>query len=148
LYISAHWCPPCRVFTPMLAAKYKLLKEAGEKFEILFLSCDRTKEECATYFAEMPWKLLSFDDEEMKQAVMGACEVNSIPSLLQFDKDGFRRCDLICEGSILECETIEGKHLATSIYISYALVKLIKLSLEIVAVFCTFCRSTIVVPIL
>jgi nucleoredoxin len=26
LYFSAHWCPPCRGFTPNLVAKYNELK--------------------------------------------------------------------------------------------------------------------------
>jgi len=25
LYFSAHWCPPCKIFTPVAATKYKSL---------------------------------------------------------------------------------------------------------------------------
>merc|ERR1719495_1556006 len=38
LYFSAHWCPPCRGFTPKLAETYKKLKEQGQNFEIVFVS--------------------------------------------------------------------------------------------------------------
>jgi len=31
IYFSAHWCPPCRGFTPVFATKYEKLKEAGKK---------------------------------------------------------------------------------------------------------------------
>jgi len=40
IYFSAHWCPPCRSFTPQLADAYE--KCMGDKnFEIIFLSSDR-----------------------------------------------------------------------------------------------------------
>ena len=34
LYFSAHWCPPCRGFTPVLGKKYTALKEAKKEFEV------------------------------------------------------------------------------------------------------------------
>ena len=41
VYFSAHWCPPCRSFTPELANCYKLLSgEQGKNFEIVFVSSD------------------------------------------------------------------------------------------------------------
>merc|ERR1712048_719448 len=41
LYFSAHWCPPCRGFTPKLAECYNALQAAGKPFEVVFLSSDR-----------------------------------------------------------------------------------------------------------
>ena len=42
-YFSAHWCPPCRLFTPVLAEFYSdLVTTAGEPFEIVFVSSDKT----------------------------------------------------------------------------------------------------------
>ena len=38
IYFSAHWCPPCRKFTPILCKKYNTLKEVGKSFEIIFVS--------------------------------------------------------------------------------------------------------------
>jgi len=41
LYFSAHWCPPCRTFTPELCKTYKKLAEEQKKnFEIVFVSSD------------------------------------------------------------------------------------------------------------
>jgi thiol-disulfide isomerase/thioredoxin len=56
LYFSAHWCPPCRAFTPRLVSYYNN-NGGGDKFEILFVSCDRTEAEMTNYMklTEMPW---------------------------------------------------------------------------------------------
>merc|ERR1719409_357230 len=40
LYFSAHWCPPCRGFTPQLGKFYDQIKDA-KNFEIIFVSSDR-----------------------------------------------------------------------------------------------------------
>ena len=37
LYFSAHWCPPCKAFTPNLAKVYNELKDAGKDFEVIFI---------------------------------------------------------------------------------------------------------------
>lgn len=41
LYFSAHWCPPCRQFTPMLISFYKQLRLQRGDFEIVFMSRDK-----------------------------------------------------------------------------------------------------------
>lgn len=41
VYFSAHWCPPCKGFTPVFAERYKKLKGIGTNFEIIFVSADR-----------------------------------------------------------------------------------------------------------
>jgi len=49
IYFSAHWCPPCRGFTPQLAQLYKDVTAAGKKFGVLFVSSDKDEksfEEC------------------------------------------------------------------------------------------------------
>ena len=66
LYFSAHWCPPCRAFTPELALWYNNIKSGpnGSKFEIVFVSCDSDEESFSDYFAEMPWHALPYSDRE------------------------------------------------------------------------------------
>ena len=36
LYFSAHWCPPCKAFTPVLAEFYNQANANGKKIEIIF----------------------------------------------------------------------------------------------------------------
>ena len=43
-YFSAHWCPPCRKFTPELVKTYNAMVTAGTQFEIVFVSADRSDE--------------------------------------------------------------------------------------------------------
>ena len=68
LYFSAHWCPPCRGFTPQLAQWYKDLRagDVGEKLEIVFISSDRNQEEFDEYYGEMPWTALPYEKRDEK----------------------------------------------------------------------------------
>lgn len=57
----AHWCPPCRKFTPMLAKLYQDLNdEKKKKFEIVFVSSDEDEPSFKEYFQTMPWKALPY----------------------------------------------------------------------------------------
>merc|ERR1712179_269731 len=50
-YFSAHWCGPCRRFTPMLAEFYK--SDAARGVEVIFVSNDKSEEEMFAYMKEM-----------------------------------------------------------------------------------------------
>ena len=65
LYFSAHWCPPCRSFTPILKDFYARNKERSS-FEIIFVSRDNTAEELRSYFdtAHGDWLALSYRDAQ------------------------------------------------------------------------------------
>eukprot|EP00438_Fugacium_kawagutii_P012626 Skav215581 [mRNA] locus=scaffold666:32751:33944:+ [translate_table: standard] len=83
LYFSAHWCPPCRGFTPQLATWYKQelveghrkggdqlggdLKEKG--MEVIFVSGDRDEGSFKEYFAEQPWLSVDFNDKELADLI-------------------------------------------------------------------------------
>ena len=72
IYFSAHWCPPCRAFTPKLAEWYNKIKNGpnADNFEIVFLSSDRDEGSFKEYFNEMPWHAVSFSDKTTKVAFM------------------------------------------------------------------------------
>merc|ERR1712232_501503 len=87
LYFSAHWCPPCRGFTPKLAEWYnKDLKAKG--FEVVFVSSDRDEAAFKEYFGEQPWLALDFADRKLKEQLSNNFGVQGIPSFVIIDKDG------------------------------------------------------------
>lgn len=86
LYFSAHWCPPCRGFTPKLAEIYK--GGLGEKMEIIFVSSDRDEGAFKEYFGEMPWLALPYDKRKEKEELSELFGVEGIPSFAVINPDG------------------------------------------------------------
>ena len=58
LYFSAHWCPPCKHFTPELAKTYATIKREREDFELVFVSGDRTEASVREFMAAYKAKTL------------------------------------------------------------------------------------------
>ena len=81
LYVSAHWCPPCRQFTPMLANWYKTVQN---QVEIVFLSADHDENGFQSYFASHPWAAVAYDDDTREQ-LMATLKVSGIPRLVVLD---------------------------------------------------------------
>lgn len=86
IYFSAHWCPPCRGFTPKLVEWYKKVQAKGHPFEIVFASSDRDEEAFKEYFGEMPWLALPHGDKR-KESWSKAFGVQGIPTFVILDKD-------------------------------------------------------------
>ena len=82
LYFSAHWCGPCRSFTPKLSKMYNDCKNQNKNFEVVFVSSDSNEVEFKEYYAEMPWSALSFDERNLKSALSEMFEVQGIPTLV------------------------------------------------------------------
>ncbi|PAV71494.1 hypothetical protein WR25_12233 [Diploscapter pachys] len=88
LYFSAHWCPPCRNFTPMLKTFYDELKSSGE-FEVVFISYDRNEQDLKSYMKEAhgDWYHISFKHPKI-QELASKYGVNGIPALIIIKPDG------------------------------------------------------------
>lgn len=56
IYFSAHWCPPCRAFTPRLVEFYNANFKSGD-FDLLFVSRDKDQDAMNGYMndTKMPW---------------------------------------------------------------------------------------------
>lgn len=87
LYFSAHWCPPCRSFTPELSEFYNKVNESEKRFEVIFISSDSSETEFNEYFAEMPWKALKFEQENREQ-IKNDHGVSGIPTLVIYRNTG------------------------------------------------------------
>lgn len=86
IYFSAHWCPPCRGFTPKLAEAYKNAL-AGKGMEIVFVSSDRCQADFDGYFKEMPWLALPFESRDVKEQLSKKFKVQGIPSFVILDAE-------------------------------------------------------------
>jgi thiol-disulfide isomerase/thioredoxin len=89
VYFSAHWCPPCRAFTPKLVEFYNELKKADKNFQIVFVSSDQSKKDMYGYMKEMkmPWLALPFGDKH-KASLGKTFNVKGIPTLIILAPDG------------------------------------------------------------
>lgn len=54
-YFSAHWCPPCRAFTPKLVELYNEAQTTSNGFRLVFVSSDRDETSFDEYRSTMPW---------------------------------------------------------------------------------------------
>ena len=87
IYFSAHWCPPCRAFTPKLANFYEVANKDNKQLEIIFISGDKSEEDFNEYFNSMPWLAIPFGDEAIENFNDGF-GINAIPTFLLFDNEG------------------------------------------------------------
>ncbi|CAL8334979.1 unnamed protein product [Boreogadus saida] len=88
VYFSAHWCPPCRSLTRVLVESYRAIKESGQKFEIVFVSADRSEESFQQYFSEMPWLAVPYSDEARRSRLNRLYGIQGIPTLILLDAEG------------------------------------------------------------
>ena len=89
LYFSAHWCPPCQEFTPLLREKYMDIIARKHPFEIVFVSNDKEIDQCNEYYKEsMPWAILPYTDRPSKKRLMRLYGITALPTLVLVDKEG------------------------------------------------------------
>jgi nucleoredoxin len=89
LYFSAHWCAPCRKFTPELVDYYNRVATQHPEFEIVFVSLDKSQFAMETYMREanMPWPAIDFPKLGGKEAIRKYAGAG-IPCLVLVDVTG------------------------------------------------------------
>ena len=88
LYFSAHWCPPCRQFTPEFARVYTAMQSAGKPVAVVFVSSDQDAEAFTEYFAEQPWYAIPYENAEQRDRLSETFNIRGIPALLVVDQEG------------------------------------------------------------
>ena len=88
IYFSAHWCGPCRQFTPKLIEAYdKMLGDPGKPFEVIFVSGDKDEAGFKEYFGSMPWLAVPFEDQSRREALNEYFGVQGIPHFAMLTGD-------------------------------------------------------------
>lgn len=86
LYFSAHWCPPCRGFTPKLVE----FRDSNKKdFEVVFVSSDRSSKAHMDYMSgsKMKWYTMPHGSDAAN-ALKKKYEVRGIPYLVIVSPNG------------------------------------------------------------
>ena len=87
IYFSAHWCGPCRAFTPNFAKFYEKVNKEKKQIEIIYCPSDETINQFNEYYKTMPWLSIPFESDS-KDAIADGLGISSIPTLIIFDKKG------------------------------------------------------------
>lgn len=101
IYYSAHWCPPCRKFTPELVKAYASLKSQNPDFELIFVSSDQNEKAMKNYMQGegMPWPAARFD-QGTRDATLSIYAERGIPNLVFVSS----------EGEVLSASYVNGKY--------------------------------------
>jgi nucleoredoxin len=86
IYFSAHWCPPCRSFTPKLV---KFRDSNKKDFEVVFVSSDRSPKAQMGYMKEtgMKWYTMPHGSGAAN-ALKKKYGIRGIPALIIVSPDG------------------------------------------------------------
>jgi thioredoxin-related protein len=89
VYSSAHWCGPCKHFTPRLVRFRDASQKTDKKFEVVFMSRDRNEDEMYGYMKafRMKWLAAPFEGN-IRSYMKKYLNVTGIPDLAIFDGDG------------------------------------------------------------
>ena len=89
LYFSAHWCGPCRAFTPKLVKFRDNCAKKNLPFEVVFVSNDKSKDEMKEYMTgeKMKWPAIPYASP-LRDKMSAEFKVNGIPTLILLDGKG------------------------------------------------------------
>merc|ERR1712100_368540 len=68
VYFSAHWCPPCRGYTPQLSEAYASSSKK-DTTAIVFVSSDQDEASFNDYYGEMSFFALPYAERDAKAAL-------------------------------------------------------------------------------
>uniref|UniRef100_A0A0N5BE58 Thioredoxin domain-containing protein n=1 Tax=Strongyloides papillosus TaxID=174720 RepID=A0A0N5BE58_STREA len=89
LYVSAGWCPNCRVYTTKLKKFYETINKENHQFEIIFVSADKTHEDMVEYYEEKMGNWLMMEHNLANStSVKNECNIKSIPAFVIVNKKG------------------------------------------------------------
>ncbi|CAE8616270.1 unnamed protein product [Polarella glacialis] len=88
IYFSAHWCPPCRGYTPALSEAYGKSEKAGKEAAIIFVSSDRDQAAFEEYYGSMSFYAMPFSNRAQKEKLSEKFAVKGIPTLVLLDGEG------------------------------------------------------------
>ncbi len=88
VYYSAHWCPPCRAFTPKLVDFYNKFSAKNPNFQLVFVSADHGQDGMLEYMksAKMPWPAVQY--EQVQTTPLLSYAASTIPFLVVLDAEG------------------------------------------------------------
>ena len=89
LYFSAHWCGPCRAFTPELVKFRDNCVKKNLPFEVVFVSSDKSKDEMKEYMTgeKMKWLAIPYASP-LRGKMSNQFKVGGIPTLILLDGKG------------------------------------------------------------
>jgi nucleoredoxin len=102
IYFSAHWCPPCRQFTPILSQFYEDAKEVdADGLEIIFVSADSDLGQYKNYFGTMPFCSTEYG-ADVNDEINSKFDVNGIPMLIVLDGKNGSVKDKEARGTVMQ----------------------------------------------
>jgi nucleoredoxin len=105
LYFSAHWCAPCRKFTPQLVSYYNQITRDHPEFEIIFVSADKSAAAMATYMRDdsMPWPAIEYS------------KLANVPTLQKYAGSGIPDLVIVdASGKVLADSFVGGKYVGAA----------------------------------
>lgn len=104
VYHSAHWCGPCRSFTPALV-KFVNENRKNDNFEVVLVSSDYSQKNMLGYMSEakMPWLGVLGSTSPGKEGIINEFRgikegVQGIPHLRVYDAEGNIVIDSVKDG--------------------------------------------------